>query len=201
MAKIDTSKIEGYATMTDAEKLAALLAYDVPAPEAKDDGKTVSKATFDKTASELAAVKKALREKQTEEEKAASDRAEKEAADKAEREALLARAEAAEKAMAVAQHKSAFLSLGYEDKLAQETAEALADGKTDVVLKNAAAHKTALEAKIKADLMTQDKQPGGGDGSKAGDSPDVAAAKALAKAQSGGGDAMKDAFATYAIGT
>lgn len=177
MPTIDTTTIEGFDKMTDAEKVAALTKYEIP--EKQDDGKTVSKALFDKTASELAAAKKALRDKQTDEEKAAADRAEKEAADKAELESLKDRAEKAETALKVAQFKASYLAQGYEEKLAQETAEALAAGKTDVVLANSAKHAAALTDKIKAELMDKDRQPGGGIGGKDGDSPDVALAKRL----------------------
>ena len=59
MAKIDVTKIEGYDTMSDADKIAALLKADIPEP---DMSGYVSKATFDKTASELASLKKEKRE-------------------------------------------------------------------------------------------------------------------------------------------
>ena len=68
MAKIDTSRISGYAEMTAEQKLAALEAYEF-------DG--VSKETFDKTAGEAAEYKRKLREATTQagNEKAASDEA------------------------------------------------------------------------------------------------------------------------------
>lgn len=52
MAKIDTSKIEGYAEMTADQKVAALEALTVP--DAVDLSQYVSKATFDKKATEAA---------------------------------------------------------------------------------------------------------------------------------------------------
>ena len=174
--KIDTSTIEGFDKMTDAEKVAALTGYEIP--EKADDGKTVSKAQFDKTASELAAAKKALREKQTDDEKAAADRAEAEAAAKAEMDALRERAEKAETALKVAEYKAAYMGQGYDEALAKETAEALAAGKTDVVLANGKKHAESMTAKIKAELMDKDRQPSGG-GKQDGDGPDVAFAKSL----------------------
>ena len=62
MAKIDVTKIEGYADMTPEEKLKALEGYDVPDP---DYSGYVKKDVFDKTASELAAKKKELNGKLT----------------------------------------------------------------------------------------------------------------------------------------
>ena len=52
MAKIDTSTIEGYAEMTADQKVAALEALTVP--DAVDLSQYVSKATFDKKATEAA---------------------------------------------------------------------------------------------------------------------------------------------------
>ena len=65
MAKIDTSKIEGYDKMTPEQKIAALEAFDHPDP---DYTGYVKKETFDATSSELAALKKKTREQLSEEE-------------------------------------------------------------------------------------------------------------------------------------
>ena len=63
MAKIDISKIDGYADMTPEQKIAALEAFETEDP---DYSGYVKKDIFDKTASELAAKKKELNEKLTE---------------------------------------------------------------------------------------------------------------------------------------
>ena len=63
--KIRTEKIEGYKDMTLEQKLAALENYEVEEP---DYSGYVTKDTFDKTASDLAATKKQLREKMSAEE-------------------------------------------------------------------------------------------------------------------------------------
>lgn len=67
MAKIDVSKIEGYAEMSAEDKLKALEAFDIPDP---DYSGYVDKKLFDKTASELAEKKKELRNKLSEDEAA-----------------------------------------------------------------------------------------------------------------------------------
>ena len=59
MAKIDTSKISGYAEMTPEQKIAALESFNSPDP---DYSGYVKKETFDATASELAALKKKSKE-------------------------------------------------------------------------------------------------------------------------------------------
>jgi hypothetical protein len=142
-------QIEGYENMTPEEKIAALEAYE------PDMSGTVSKATFDKTASELAAVKKQLREKQTDEEaKAAQD-----AADRA---ALIERAEKAENALAVSNYVAAYAAMGYDESLARSTAEAMVKGDTDTVLKNQKLHLESREKALKAELLKQTPPPAAG---------------------------------------
>lgn len=126
MANIDTSKIEGYAEMSAEDKVKALEAYVISDP---DYSGYVKKDTFDKTASELAKVKKDLQARMTEEEKA-----------KAEAEAELQKykeqAESLQREKNIAENKAKFISLGYDDALAQETAEALEKGDYSTVFKN-----------------------------------------------------------------
>lgn len=68
MAKFDTSKIEGFDTMTDTEKLAAVLGADIP--DEIDLSQYVAKSVADKYATEASNYKKQLRDKMTDEEKA-----------------------------------------------------------------------------------------------------------------------------------
>ena len=126
MAKIDVTKIEGYADMTPEEKLKALEGYDVPDP---DYSGYVKKDVFDKTASELAAKKKELTEKMSEDEQKKAKEAE-------ERQALEEKYNALLRENAVSKNKTKILGLGYDEKLADETAEAMADGDLEKVFKN-----------------------------------------------------------------
>jgi hypothetical protein len=142
-------QIEGYENMTPEEKVAALEAYE------PDMSGVVSKSTFDKTASELAAVKKQLREKQTDEEAKAAQ----EAADRA---ALIERAEKAENALAISNYVAAYASMGYDEKLARSTAEAMVKGDTDTVLKNQKIHLEDREKALKAELLKQTPPPASG---------------------------------------
>ena len=68
MPKIDTTTIDGFEAMDDSQKLAALLELEIP--EKVDLAKLVSKAQYDKVASELAEAKRINRSKLTEEEAA-----------------------------------------------------------------------------------------------------------------------------------
>lgn len=141
--------IENYENMTPEEKLAALEAYD---PE--KDG-FVSKATFDKTSSEVASYKKQLREKQSDEEAKAAKEAE-------ERAELLARLEQLEHEKAVNGYVNSYLSMGYDEKTARSSAEALAKGDMDTVFANQKKHNEDREKSIRAELLKETPAPAGG---------------------------------------
>lgn len=142
MAKIDTTKIEGYETMSAEEKLAALEGFEMPEP---DYSGWVQKDVFDKTASDLAKAKK--------------DRngAEKE---KSDLETRLAELERKDK---ISTTKDKYIANGFSVELAQATAEAFVDGDMDVVLENLTKHATdvATAAKDKA-LHSTPKPPASG---------------------------------------
>ena len=149
MAKIDITKIEGYENMTAEEKLKALEEYEVP--EADYTG-YVKKDVFDKTASELAAKKKELNEKLSEDEKTRNEEQEKLTDLQTKYEALLKESE-------VSKFKAKLIGLGYEEKLAEETAQAMADGDTAKVFDNQKKHLDSVEKKIKADVLKSTPSP------------------------------------------
>ena len=77
MAKIDITKLEGYKDdMTAEEKLKLYESYEIAEPSY--DG-YIKKDTFDKTASELANVKKQLKDRMSEDEVKEAERAQKDA--------------------------------------------------------------------------------------------------------------------------
>lgn len=155
MAKIDTSKIEGYAEMSAEEKLKALEAYNVPDPDLSG---YVSKEQFDKTASELATKKKELRDKLTDDEAAKQKEQE-------ERDTMQKELEALRRESLVSKNKSRLIALGYEEALADETAEAMADGKIEKVFANQKKHLEAFEKKVRAEALKNTPKPtGDGDG-------------------------------------
>ena len=151
MAKIDVTKIEGYADMTPEEKLKALEGYDVPDP---DYSGYVKKDVFDKTASELAAKKKELTEKMSEDEQKKAKEAE-------ERQALEEKYNALLRENAVSKNKTKLLGLGYDEKLADETAEAMADGDLDKVFKNQKKFLEGFEKSIRAEVLKDTPGPTG----------------------------------------
>ena len=141
--------IENYENLSPEEKLAALEAYD---PE--KDG-FVSKANFDKASSEAANYKKQLREKLSEEEAKA-------AKDKEEHEALLARVAELEKEKSVNEYTTSYLAMGYDEKLAKSSAEAIVKGDMATVFANQKTHSENREKALRAELLKGTPEPAGG---------------------------------------
>lgn len=142
-------KIENYENMTPEEKLAALEAYD---PES--DG-FVSKTVFDRKASEASDLSKQLKARMTEEEAKAAKDAE-------ERAALIARVEELEKERAVNTYTTAYIGMGYDEKLAKSTAEAIAKGDMNTVFANQKTFNEAREKALKAELLKSTPTPPAG---------------------------------------
>lgn len=146
---IDTTKIEGYEGMTPEQKLEALTKYEIPEP---DYTGYVKKEQFDKTASELAKIKK---EKQT----AENDTKTKES----ELDVLKKMVEELQKDKQIATYTAQYIGLGYEKALAEETAKAVVDGDTAKVFENQQKFLGEYEKKIKADLIKGAPKLGGGE--------------------------------------
>ena len=149
MPKIDVTKIENYANMTAEEKIAALEAFEY---EVDNSDVERLKAAVSKANSEAAELKRQLKARMTEDEQKEAERAAKEA----EKDALL---ESLKKDKAVSESKARFLGLGYDEKLAAETAKALADGDMDKVFANQQIH-IENEKRPNARLHAGDRTPG-----------------------------------------
>lgn len=142
-------QIENYESMTPEEKVAALEAYE---PDMSD---WVRKSVADKHASEAADYKKKWRDALSEDEAKKAQEAE-------ERAAIIARAEKAEHALAVSGYEKAYLAMGYDAKLAQSTAEALAKGDMDTVFKNQKIHADVREKALRTELLKGTPTPAAG---------------------------------------
>lgn len=171
---IDTSTIEGFDGMTAEQKVDALLKVEVP--EKVDLTGYVKKDLFDKTASELAEAKKAAKAKMSEEEQAAAERD----AKWAEMEAKL---QALEMEKTISTYKASYLAMnGYDEKLAQETAEALAKGDMAKVFANQQKAMDAHDKALKAELLRNTPKPeGAGGGDNHDEDPSVELARKLGK--------------------
>jgi hypothetical protein len=141
-------------TVEDIEN--ALKDIDMPTDNAAEIDRL--RAALSKSNSEAADFKKQLREKMSAEELKAKEDAEKWEEIVKERDALL-------REKTIATHKAKFLSLGYDEGLANETAEAMANGELDKVFANQKKHLDAVEKKIRADVLKDTPKPEGGNGS------------------------------------
>ena len=151
MANIDTSKIEGYEEMTPEDKVKALESFNLPDP---DYSGYIKKDTFDKTASELAQVKKDLKARMTEEEVKAQAAAEELAKYKTEADTL-------RREKNIANNKAQFIAAGYTEELAQASAEALENGDFATVFKNQNAVIENVKKIAKGEAMAQTPTPAG----------------------------------------
>lgn len=158
MAKVDITKIEGYEGMTPEEKIKALEAYEIEDVQPDYSG-YVKKDVFDKTASELAGVKKQLKEKMTDDEAAKQKEHE-------EREELQSKYEKLLHDSEVSKNKAKLLALGYEEKLADDTAEAMVTGDLEKVMANQKKHLEAVEKKVRAEALKDTPKPTGDGDSK-----------------------------------
>lgn len=159
MAKIDTSKIKGYAEMSLDDKLKALEAfeYEDNAAELEKQKAAVSKAN-----SEAAAWKKKHNERLSEDEQQKQQQAEDIAAMQKELDEL-------RRDKTVSQFTAKFIAQGYDEKLAADTAKAMADGDTDKVFANQQTFLEAYAKQVKASAIQGTPKPAAGAGSNGAD--------------------------------
>lgn len=152
MAKIDTTKIEGYDTMTPEQKLSALesLEYEDFSAEAEKYKNQASKANSE--AAEWKRKHNALLSEDEQRQQAAGE----------ELETLRKQVAEMQREKQIAEHKSKFLTMGYDEILASATAEALADGDTEKVFANQRTFLEAHDKAMKADLLKKTPRPESG---------------------------------------
>lgn len=157
--KIDTSTISGFDAMSVEDKLKAILSLEVPDPV--DLAGYVKKDVFDAKATEAARLSKQLKEKMTDDEqtKEAEARAKQELEEKYN--ALL-------KESAISKYKARYLAIGYDEKLAEDTATALFEGNVDKVFANNEKFNSAFEQRVKADVLKGTPAPAAASGSNGG---------------------------------
>ena len=116
------------------------------------------KTALSKSNAEAADYRKQLREKMSTEEIKAKEDAEKIEELIKERDALL-------REKTVASYKAKYLALGYDEALATETAEALANGEYDKVFASQKKHIDTEGKRIRAEVLKETPPPEGGTGS------------------------------------
>lgn len=150
-SKIDTKTIEGFDNMSAEEKLNALLNYEFEAPKADESAELARvRNALNKASSEAAEYRKALRDKQTEAERAEADRLENERK-------LQEELTAYRNKERVASYKAQLMAAGYDAATAEVMAKALPDGVSDEYF---AASKTFLDTQRQTLLSEAlDRQP------------------------------------------
>ena len=178
---IDTSTIENFDSLSAEEKVDALLKLDLPDNSAE---LARMKSALDKATSEAADYKKQLKGKLTEDEAAAAERE----AKWAEMEAKLKELETEK---TISTYKASYLAMpGFDEKLAEDTAKALAAGDMEKVFANQQKANAAYEKKLRADLVKQDPKPDGAGGDDQEKDTAVEFARNLGKQRA---DALKSA--------
>ena len=165
MAKYDTSKIDGFDKM-DADALRNLISgIEIPDDRSDEFAKLQAayqsvKASFDKTAAELSDAKK--REKAN----MSADEAEKAERENAMKE-LEEKYEALLKESTVNKHTASLTALGFDAKIASDTASAIVDGDFEKLFENIGKYKADFEKSIRAEIIKGTPKPtDAGSGSK-----------------------------------
>lgn len=136
--------------MTFEEVETALEKVTIP----KDNSAEIErlKNALSKSNSEAAGYKKQLREKMTEDEQ-------KKQKEQEEREELQNKYDKLLRESVIAKNKAKLVALGYEEALADETAEAMADGDSDKVFANQQKHLASFEKKVRAEALKDTPKP------------------------------------------
>lgn len=156
MAKIDTSKIENFDTMSDEEKIKALQDFDFTTSEDLEDENKKLKKSIDKLTSENADLKrqhkKAIEQKNDDDEN-----------HKSEIEKLTERLNEMEKINTINEYKASYIASGYSEELASDTAKAAADGDIKKVMANQKKFLEEHDKNVIAKAMSDVKPPKGTD--------------------------------------
>ena len=152
--KIDVTTIDGYADMTAEEKLALLENYEVEIPQPDYTG-YIKKDMYDKLSSEIAKIKKERDALLTEDEKTKM-------AYNEEVETLRQRVADMERDTKLAEIKSNYISMGYDEELALDTAQATVDGDNAKIIANLRKFLEAHDKAFEANLLAKTPRPDGG---------------------------------------
>ena len=142
--------------MSAEDILKALEDVELPADNSAEIDRL--KNALSKSNSEAADYKRQLKEKMSAEELKAKEDADKWSEMEEKYNALL-------KKDAISTNKTKLLALGYEEALADETAEAMANGELDKVFANQKKHIESVEKRIKSEILKDTPKPNGGNSS------------------------------------
>lgn len=153
---INWTEIEGYREDMTADEKLALLENREETPPKPDLTGYVPKSQFDKVSSELATAKKNLRSRMTEDEQREAER-------QAQQTAMETELKTLRHEKTVSTYKANYLGMGFDEALASETAEAMADGDMERVFANMKKHGDSLKKTLTAEIMKDVPAPPAGD--------------------------------------
>ncbi len=178
--------------MTAEEIGAALQNITLPTDQSAEIERL--KGVISKSNSEAAEWKRKFQATQTEDEQ-------QKAKDEEERQNLLNELAELKKAQTVSSYKASYLAMGYDEKLAEEAANAVADGDTAKALEVQKKHQTAMAEKIKKEILRASGRPVGDPESDHdddnGDSDVIKLAKQIGKQRANVGKAADDVLKYY----
>ena len=196
MAQIDVTQIAGFEEMTAEQKLDALMKLEVP--DKVDLSGYVKKSVFDAKAAEASDLSKKLKGKMTEDEQKQAEIAEAAEAAAKEKEALLARVAELEKNNTLREYTLGFTNLGFDEKLAAETANLFEEKDSVKFFANVKKFLESYEKAIEKKLMDKTPGPGGNAGNAGeGEDPAIKKAKALFGNNAGTGKTYADVLSHY----
>lgn len=188
---INWSTIEGFREDMTAEERLNLIEAQENYVFVDPSVPKITKAQFDKVSSELAATKKQLKEKMSEDEQKEAERL---AADQALRDEL---AELRKKDT-LSQYKTALMAQGYDEKSAANFANSLIDGNMDEMFKTMKAVQGEIEKRMRSEILKNTPTPlAGGYETKDEDNDGVKIATQIGKAAASANKASADIISKY----
>lgn len=157
MAKIDTSALKNYDTLSAEEKVAMLEAYEF---DDRSGELEKIKSQLSQANSEAATWKKKHNEYLSQEERAKLERDE-------EFETIKQELETLKREKTLSAHKARLIELGYEGKLAEQAAKALVDGDTESFFKAQTKFLEERDKQMAVKNLQGTPRPPAGDGGKA----------------------------------
>lgn len=195
MAQFDTSTIENFDAMTAEEKLDALLKAEIP--EQVDMSKYILKDQFDKKVSDLNSQNKKLKDQMNAEQQKKIEEDEAKAAEAQKFADLESKYQELLKNSTLKEHTISLTGLGFDEKLAGETANAIVDGDASKLFANMKKFLENYRKSVEKELMDKTPNPGGNAENSGDEDPAVKKAKALFGNNVGTGKTYSDVLAHY----
>ena len=101
------------------------------------------------------------------------------------------------KEKAIAGYKASYLAMGYEESLAEDTANALYAGDNAKLFENQRKHQEAVEKKAREDALRGSGRPGGSGSDKSGDDPAIQTARDLGAQKAAADKAAREVLSHY----